>query len=200
MDQLEQLAQWEQLEFVAGVDEAGRGPLAGAVVAAAVMIPRGMVIEGVADSKKLSEAKRERLAEQIKRECVYSIACAEVEEIDTLNILHATMLAMQRAIQGLQPAPHLVLVDGNRLPDIDYAAHAIVKGDQLVPAISAASILAKVTRDHQLMALDKIYPQYGFSKHKGYPTRAHVEALEKYGVTPVHRKSFAPVRRCMLTP
>lgn len=180
--------------LLAGVDEAGRGPLAGPVVAAAVILDDDQPIAGLADSKKLSAAKRERLFNEIRAKALCcSIAQASVEEIDRLNILHATMLAMQRAVQGLRLRPAKVLVDGNRLPKLDVWAEAIVKGDDKVPAISAASILAKVTRDHYLQELDMLYPAYGFATHKGYGTAVHLAALQQMGVTPHHRRSFAPV-------
>jgi ribonuclease HII len=180
--------------LVAGVDEAGRGPLAGPVVAAAVILDDHHPIDGLADSKKLSAAKRERLFDEIRAKALCcSIAQASVEEIDRLNILQATLLAMQRAVQGLRLRPAKVLVDGNRLPKLDVLAEAIVKGDDKVPAISAASILAKVTRDHYLQVLDAQYPGYGFATHKGYGTAVHLAALQHMGVTPEHRRSFAPV-------
>ncbi|NSL55023.1 ribonuclease HII [Uliginosibacterium aquaticum] len=178
-----------------GVDEAGRGPLCGSVVAAAVILDPQAPIEGLADSKKLSPGQRDRLALAIKaRALSWAVAEASVEEIDRLNILHATMLAMRRAIEGLSLAPGLALVDGNRVPPgLVMTARAIVKGDALEPAISAASILAKTHRDAQLEELDRVYPQYGFAAHKGYPTPAHLAALSRHGVTPVHRRSFGPV-------
>jgi ribonuclease HII len=180
--------------LLAGVDEAGRGPLAGPVVAAAVILDDHQPIAGLADSKKLSTAKREMLFDQIRAKALCcSIAQASVEEIDRLNILQATLLAMQRAVQGLRLRPAKVLVDGNRLPKLDVLAEAIVKGDDKVPAISAASILAKVTRDHYLQELDMLYPAYGFATHKGYGTAVHLAALQQMGVTPHHRRSFAPV-------
>jgi ribonuclease HII len=187
---MNQLVQW-----ICGVDEAGRGPLCGSVVAAAVILDPARPIEGLADSKKLSEKKRDVLQVLIKeRALAWAIAEASVEEIDRLNILHATMLAMRRAVEGLRMAPTEVLIDGNRVPPgLQMAARAIVKGDALEPAISAASILAKTHRDAMLVEMDKRYPQYGFAGHKGYPTAAHIEALAKYGVTPEHRRSFGPV-------
>ena len=185
-------------QLVAGVDEVGRGPLAGPVVTAAVILDPARPIEGLADSKKLSEAQREQLAEVIKeRALAWAIGRAEVEEIDALNILQATLLAMQRAVAGLSPAPDHVLVDGNRCPDLPCTAEAIIKGDGTVPAISAASILAKVTRDREMVELDAQYPGYGLAGHKGYPTQAHRDALIKLGVTPLHRRSFGPVRRAL---
>jgi ribonuclease HII len=184
--------------LVAGVDEAGRGPLAGPVVAGAVILDPGRPVEGLADSKKLSGARRERLYGDIVRKALaWSVGRAEVEEIDRLNILQATLLAMQRALQGLSPAAKFVLVDGNRLPRIDCPAEAVVRGDTLVPAISAASILAKVTRDREMIELDARYPGYGFARHKGYPSRMHLDALQMLGVTAVHRRSYAPVRKCL---
>jgi ribonuclease HII len=181
---------------VAGVDEAGRGPLAGPVVAAAVILHPGHPIEGLQDSKKLSAARRDYLYEQIcDRAMAWATGSASVAEIDSMNILQATMLAMQRAVAGLDPAAEHALIDGNRCPDLACPVRAIVRGDSLVEAISAASILAKVTRDREMLALDKDYPGYGFASHKGYPSKAHLDALERLGVLPVHRRSFAPVRR-----
>ena len=180
---------------VAGVDEAGRGPLAGPVMAAAVILDPRRPIAGLADSKTLSPRRRETLAEQIRAEALaWAVAGATVEEIDALNILRATLLAMQRAVQALVPAPQRVLVDGDRCPALACPARAVIKGDQKISAISAASILAKVERDRLMLALDARYPGYGFASHKGYPTAAHIEALRRLGVTPVHRRSFAPVR------
>lgn len=188
----------EQQGLIAGVDEVGRGPLAGAVVTAAVILDPKRPIDGLADSKKLSEKKRELLAETIKENALaWSLGRAEVEEIDELNILHATMLAMQRALYNLPVKPDHVLVDGNRCPDYDGSIEAVVGGDGVVAAISAASIVAKVARDHELRVLDQHYPEYGFARHKGYPTKAHIAALQKYGISPVHRQSFAPVRRAL---
>lgn len=180
--------------LIAGVDEAGRGPLAGAVYAAAVILDPKKPIEGLMDSKKLSEKKRIVLEEQIKERALsWSIATASVEEIDDINILHASMLAMKRAVEGLDITPDHVLVDGNRCPQIQFPVEAIVKGDSKVAEISAASILAKQARDKELIILDKEYPGYGFAQHKGYGTKLHVEALKSLGPTPVHRKSFRPV-------
>lgn len=181
--------------LLCGVDEAGRGPLCGAVVAAAVILDPARPIEGLADSKKLSARRREQLALEIRaRALAWSIAEASVEEIDRLNILHATMLAMRRAVEGLALRPDEVIVDGNRVPTgLTMPARAIIKGDALEAAISAASILAKTHRDAQLMDLDRRYPEYGFAAHKGYPTRAHLEALARHGVTPEHRRSYGPV-------
>lgn len=180
--------------LIAGVDEAGRGPLAGPVVAAAVILDDLNPIKGLADSKKLTALKRDNLYDEIRAKALCcSIAEASVEEIDALNILQATMLAMRRAVEGLRLKPNKVLVDGNRLPVLDVLAEAIVKGDSKVQAISAASILAKVTRDRWCEQIDHDYPEYGFAKHKGYGTEAHMQALKTLGATPWHRKSFAPV-------
>lgn len=180
---------------LAGVDEVGRGPLAGDVVAAAVILDPARPIPGLRDSKKLSPARREALAEQICEQALaWAIARASVAEIDALNILQASLLAMQRAVQTLDPQPDWVLVDGNRLPRWNYRSEAVIGGDDRVPAIAAASILAKVQRDRELVALDAQYPGYGFAAHKGYPTAAHLQALRALGVTPVHRRSFAPVK------
>ncbi|OAQ14328.1 ribonuclease HII [Bibersteinia trehalosi Y31] len=188
--------QYPLANLIAGVDEVGRGPLVGAVVTAAVILDPNNPIEGLADSKKLSEKRRLVLAEEIKvKALAWSLGRAEVEEIDELNILHATMLAMQRAVAGLSIQPDFVLVDGNRIPQLPMPAQAVVKGDSLVAEISAASILAKVSRDQEMLALDQQYPEYGFAKHKGYPTKLHFEMLEQFGVTPFHRKSFAPVAK-----
>ena len=181
---------------VAGVDEAGRGPLAGPVIAAAVMLDPGRPIAGLRDSKRLSAAQRDALYVRIlERAVAWAVGRAEVEEIDRINILQATMLAMQRAVEALEPAASHVLVDGNRCPDLSCTSRAIIKGDSKVSAISAASIVAKVTRDREMLELDRRYPGYGLAQHKGYPSRAHIEALECLGVTPVHRRSYAPVRR-----
>ena len=189
---------WDAPGLVAGVDEAGRGPLAGPVVAAAVILDELNPIRGLADSKKLSARKRERLFDEIRAKALCcSIAEASVEEIDRLNILQATMLAMQRAVQGLRLKPAKVLVDGNRLPQLDMLAEAIVKGDVLVPAISAASILAKVHRDRWCVQYHEQYPQYGFAGHKGYGTAEHMAALQEHGACPQHRKTFAPVSRVL---
>lgn len=180
--------------LIAGVDEAGRGPLAGPVVAAAVILDDLNPIKGLADSKKLTALKRDRLYDEIRAKALCcSIAQASVEEIDALNILQATMLAMRRAVEGLRLKPNKVLVDGNRLPVLDVLAEAIVKGDTKVQAISAASILAKVTRDRWCEQIDREFPDYGFARHKGYGTEAHMQALKTHGATPWHRKSFAPV-------
>jgi len=178
-----------------GVDEAGRGPLAGPVVAAAVMLDPGQHIDGLRDSKKLSAAARERLADEIrKRAAAWCVAEASVEEIDRLNILHATMLAMQRAVAGLQRPPDEVWVDGNRCPNWGWRSQAVVKGDDKVAAIAAASILAKTSRDHFMCRLHEEYPAYGFARHMGYGTAAHMAALQAHGACPQHRRSFAPVK------
>jgi len=180
---------------LAGVDEVGRGPLAGDVVAAAVILDPARPIAGLRDSKKLSAPRREALALRIKEQALaWAVARATVAEIDQLNILQASLLAMHRAVQALHPQPTYVLVDGNRLPRWDYASEPVVKGDDRVPAIAAASILAKVQRDGELLELERLYPGYGFAAHKGYPTAAHLEALRTLGVTPVHRRTFGPVR------
>ena len=184
--------------LVAGVDEAGRGPLAGPVVAAAVILDELKPIRGLKDSKVLTEKRREALFDEIRAKALCcSIAEASVDEIDTLNILHATMLAMRRAVEGLRLPPAKVLVDGNRLPVLRVPAEAIVKGDAKVKAISAASILAKVHRDRLCHVLDEVHPQYGFATHKGYPTPEHLEALRTHGACVVHRRSFAPVREAL---
>jgi len=185
-------------KILAGVDEVGRGPLAGPVVAAAVILDPHRPLEGLKDSKKLSERRREELAGQIReRALAWSLGRAEVHEIDRINILQASLLAMQRAVAALSLAPELVLVDGNRCPRLDYPSQAVIRGDALVPAISAASIIAKVSRDHEMIELDSSYPGYGLAKHKGYPSKAHLAALQTLGVTPVHRRSYAPVRRLL---
>ncbi|WP_300653607.1 ribonuclease HII [Pseudomonas sp.] len=182
-------------ELVAGVDEVGRGPLCGAVVTAAVILDPLRPIVGLNDSKKLSAARREQLFDEIcEKALAWCIARAEVEEIDRLNILHATMLAMQRAVEGLSVVPRLALIDGNRCPVLQVPSSAVVKGDSQVPAIAAASILAKVSRDREMQLLDALYPGYGIGGHKGYPTPVHLEALRRLGPTPIHRRSFAPVR------
>lgn len=180
--------------LIAGVDEVGRGPLAGAVVAAAVILDPEKPIVGLTDSKKLTDKKRDQLFDIIQRDALaWAIGRAEVEEIDTLNILHASMLAMKRAVEQLQPAAEFAQVDGNRCPNLTIPSEAIVKGDLTVPCISAASILAKVFRDREMEMLDSVYPGYGLALHKGYPTRAHIEALKKLGPSPIHRRSFGPV-------
>ena len=181
--------------FTAGVDEAGRGPLAGPVVAAAVILPEHYELEGLTDSKKLSEKKRELLESRIKEQAVaWAVADASVEEIDELNILHATLLAMRRAVGALQTVPARVLVDGNRAPRLDQPVQCIVKGDLSEACISAASILAKQDRDRRMLELDRRFPAYGFARHKAYPTVAHRQALLQYGACPEHRRSFKPVR------
>ena len=184
--------------MIAGVDEAGRGPLAGPVVAAAAVLDPRAPIEGLDDSKKLSEAKRCALEFEIKEKALHwAVASASVAEIDALNILQATLLAMQRAVAGLAVIPAGALVDGNKLPRLPCPAEAVVGGDALHAEISAASILAKQERDRRMRVLADAYPQYGFERHKGYPTRAHIEALNRYGVCIHHRRSYAPVRRVM---
>jgi len=186
--------QWSVNGLIAGVDEAGRGPLAGPVVAAAVILDDLQPIKGLADSKQLSTRKRERLYDEIRAKALCcAVAQASVQEIDELNILQATLLAMRRAVEGLRLTPKLVLVDGNRLPLLPMRAEAIVKGDALVAAISAASILAKVTRDRWCVEVDQRYPAYGFARHKGYGTALHLAALQAHGACPEHRTSFRPV-------
>lgn len=185
-------------ELVAGVDEVGRGPLCGPVVTAAVILDPRRPIAGLNDSKKLSEARREALFDEIREKALaWCIARADVEEIDRLNILHATMLAMQRAVEGLSVTPKLALIDGNRCPQLDVPCAPVIQGDSQVPAIAAASILAKVSRDREMQALDLLYPGYGLAGHKGYPTPAHLEALHRLGATSIHRRSFAPVRMAL---
>lgn len=178
-------------KYVCGVDEAGRGPLAGPVFAAAVILPRGYVIDGVNDSKKLTEKKREQLYSKIKEQSLaYCVASASVDEIDEINILNATFLAMTRAVSGLQVKADFALVDGNKLPGLEIDAKAVVKGDALSESIAAASILAKVERDHFMLNLANEYPNYAFEKHKGYGTKLHIEMIKKYGASNVHRKTF----------
>lgn len=190
--------EYPQANCIAGVDEVGRGPLVGAVVTAAVILDPNKPIDGLTDSKKLSEKKRNALFDEIKEKALaWSLGRCEPEEIDQLNILQATMVAMQRAVAGLAVRPDYVLVDGNKIPQLPMAAQAVVKGDLRVAEISAASILAKVTRDREMEELDAQYPGYGFAKHKGYPTKAHFEALEKLGAIEQHRKSFKPVKRIL---
>ena len=192
---------WDVPGLLAGVDEAGRGPLAGPVVAAAVILDDRAPIKGLADSKQLTALRREKLYDEIRAKALCcSVAQASVEEIDQLNILQATMLAMRRAVLGLRLKPAKVLVDGNRLPTLDVLAEAIVSGDALVPSISAASILAKVTRDRLLCELHLQHPEYGFDQHKGYGTAQHMQALRVHGALAVHRRSFAPVARALVTP
>lgn len=185
-------------ERVAGVDEVGRGPLCGPVVTAAVILDPARPILGLNDSKKLTEARRERLFDEIRDKALaWSIGRAEVEEIDRLNILQATFLAMQRAVAGLAVRPGMALIDGNRCPQLDVPCAPVIGGDARVPAIAAASILAKVSRDREMAELDRRYPGYGIAGHKGYPTPAHLKALARLGPTPIHRRSFAPVRRLL---
>ncbi|ODP95845.1 ribonuclease HII [Salinivibrio sp. SS3] len=185
-------------QLIAGVDEVGRGPLVGAVVTAAVILDPAQPIVGLTDSKKLSEKKRLALYDEIKQKALaWSVGRAEPDEIDSLNILHATMLAMQRAVDGLSVTPDYALIDGNRVPPLSMPAEAVVKGDLRVAEISAASILAKVDRDHEMAMLDAAYPNYGFAQHKGYPTKVHMAALAEHGALPMHRKSFKPVKRAL---
>ena len=187
-------------ELICGVDEVGRGPLAGPVVAAAVILDPRNPIDGLNDSKKLSEKRRERLYVEIHEKALaFAVGRAEVEEIDAINILQASLLAMKRAVEGLSLAPAHVLVDGNRLPQLSCSAEAIIGGDGSEPCISAASIIAKVTRDREMVALDGVYPGYGFASHKGYPTKIHLQALQEQGITKIHRRSFGPVKRLLLT-
>ena len=182
--------------FGAGVDEVGRGPLAGDVVTAAVILDPANPITGLDDSKKLSEKKREVLFDIIKEKALsWSISRCSVEEIDQINILQASLLAMKKAVDGLAVKPEHVWVDGNKIPKWHYAAEAVVKGDSRVPAIAAASILAKVTRDREMIAYEDQYPGYGFAAHKGYPTKVHMDALQRLGITPIHRTSYAPVKK-----
>ncbi|TMO42876.1 ribonuclease HII [Pseudoalteromonas sp. S4389] len=187
------------VNYIAGVDEVGRGPLVGDVVTAAVILDPNKPIAGLADSKKLTDKKRHLLAIEIKEKALcYAIGRCSPTEIDELNILHATMLAMSRAVEGLSVKPEFVFIDGNRVPSqLTVPAQAVVKGDSLVEEISAASILAKVARDEEMIELDKRYPDYGFAGHKGYPTKAHFAALEQYGAIAEHRKSFKPVQRIL---
>ena len=184
--------------LICGVDEAGRGPLAGPVVAAAVIFREGHPIPGVADSKALTARRREELASVIRTQALcWAVARASVEEIDTLNILQASLLAMRRAVLALGVAPSMVLVDGNQRPKLDFPVRAIVKGDATVPQISAASILAKTVRDDEMVRLHEQFPQYGLNRHKGYPTAEHLRAIERHGVCIIHRRSFAPVRKIL---
>ena len=185
-----------QPQLVAGGDEVGRGPLAGPVLAAAVILDPARPIEGLTDSKKLTEKRREALFVEIKEKALaWAIGRAEVEEIDAINILQASLLAMSRAVEALDPIPQHALVDGNKLPKLPCSAEAIVKGDLTEPCISAASIIAKVTRDREMVEMDARYPGYGLAQHKGYPSKAHMDALLELGVTEIHRRSFRPVRR-----
>lgn len=189
------------MQLICGVDEAGRGPLAGAVFAAAVILNPNQPIAGLADSKKLTEKKRDALAVEIKQHALaWAVSSCSAQEIDEINILQASLLAMKRAIEMLQILPDLVQVDGNKCPKIALPCEAIIKGDSKVAAISAASILAKTARDAELYVLDEKYPQYGFAKHKGYPTPYHLEMLSLHGVSEIHRKSYAPVRVLLSRP
>jgi len=198
------VAKFQHYTLLAGVDEVGRGPLAWDVVAAAVILDPAQPIVGLADSKKLSEKKREELALEIKSKALaWSVTRASVSEIDHLNILQASLLAMKRAVESLSIQPEHVLVDGNKLPRWHYTSQAIVQGDCLIPAISAASILAKVQRDHEMVELDKRFPGYGLAEHKGYPTKKHIAALERLGIPesgdiPIYRHSYAPVKKILL--
>jgi ribonuclease HII len=186
------------MALICGVDEAGRGPLAGAVYAAAVILDPAHPITGLADSKTLTEKKRDALAIEIKAHAIaWAVATASVEEIDTINILQASLLAMRRAVETLKVMPERVLVDGLHCPCISMPAEAIVKGDSKVPAIAAASILAKTARDEEMRALDALYPQYAFAQHKGYPTAVHMQLLMRHGVSPVHRRSYGPVKKLL---
>ncbi len=185
-------------KLTAGVDEVGRGPLAGAVVAAAVILDPGNPIEGLTDSKKISEKKREYLSALIKERALsWALGRAEPEEIDEINILQASLLAMKRAVDGLSVPPTHCLIDGNRCPELSCTSEAIIKGDLKIESIGAASIIAKVARDNEMKELDKQYPGYGLAQHKGYPTKAHIEALEQLGVAKIYRRSFAPVRKML---
>lgn len=189
---------YNQHNLVAGVDEAGRGPLAGPVIAAAVILDPEQPITGLTDSKQLGAVKRERLAREIyEKSKAWAVCRADVDEIDNLNILQASLLAMRRAVIALTIQPDFVLVDGLYCPVLDCQVKAIVRGDSTIPSISAASIIAKVARDHEMIELDDKYPGYGFAIHKGYPTKAHLLALEQLGVSPIHRRSYAPVRRLL---
>ena len=186
--------------LIAGIDEVGRGPLAGPVVAAAVILPNNHNLPGLTDSKLMTERKRESLFGQIKDTAIaFAIGRADIDEIDRLNILQASLLAMQRAVEALAIVPDRIVVDGLYCPKVAMPAEAIVKGDKSVPAISAAAVLAKVTRDAEMIVLDDHYPGYGFASHKGYPSRQHLQALQELGVSPIHRRSFAPVRRVLET-
>ncbi|MEW8100340.1 MAG: ribonuclease HII [Candidatus Thiodiazotropha endolucinida] len=184
--------------LVAGVDEVGRGPLAGPVVAAAVILHPERPIEGLADSKKLSEKRREQLSQLIKEQAhSWCLGRAEVEEIDRINILQASLLAMKRAVEGLPRMPSLAVVDGKHAPRLACRVDTVIGGDALVESISAASIIAKVARDQEMVELDRRYPGYGLARHKGYPTKQHLEGLQALGITPIHRRSFGPVKRLM---
>lgn len=191
---------WENRgQFVAGVDEVGRGPLAGPVVAAAVILDPEHPIEGLMDSKKITEKRREELAEEIKEKALaWAISRVDVDEIDRINILQASLRAMTKAVSELQQQPDFVMIDGNRIPeDLSINAEAVVKGDDRVTCISAASIIAKVARDNEMIEMDSIYPGYGLAKHKGYPTKLHIEALQELGVTEIHRRTFGPVKKIL---
>ena len=189
-----------ETDLVAGVDEVGRGPLAGPVVAAAVILDPKKPIDGLCDSKKMSANRRLEMSDKIKSNSLaWSLGRAEAKEIDEINILQASLLAMKRAIELLNIEPDIVLVDGNYTPSINFKKKAIVKGDSLVPVISAASIIAKVERDNEMIALDKVYPGYGFSSHKGYPTKQHIESLKRLGITDIHRITFSPVSKYLLS-
>jgi len=200
MSQIKAMSQLKPMsQIITGVDEVGRGPLVGDVVTAAVILDPRHKIVGLADSKKLSEKKRDILAAEIKHYALaWSIGRASPQEIDQLNILHATMLAMTRAVQGLSMQPTHVMVDGDRCPKWDYSSEAVVKGDGLIAEISAASIIAKVTRDQEMLVLDQQYPEYGFAKHKGYPTAYHLAKLAELGPLPQYRMSFKPVQRSLV--
>jgi len=191
---------WQPGQLLAGVDEVGRGPLVGAVVTAAVILDPSQPIAGLADSKKLSDKKRTALAQEIRHKALaVSLGRADAAEVDELNIYHATLLAMQRAVAGLKITPYAAVIDGHRCPQLPMPAEAVVKGDGRVPAISAASIIAKVARDAEMFALHEQHPEYGFDRHKGYPTKMHLAALEQFGALPEHRRSFAPVARVLST-
>lgn len=186
-------------KLIAGVDEVGRGPLAGPVVAAAVILDPAYPIDGLADSKQLSETRREELEVIIRERAIaWAIGRAEIEEIDSINILQASLLAMRRAVLALHPQPEQALIDGNRCPELPCPAEAIIRGDTSVAAISAASIIAKVARDREMVEYEQQYPGYGFARHKGYPTKAHLTALDRLGITPIHRRSFGPVKKYLL--
>ena len=189
-----------ETDLVAGVDEVGRGPLAGPVVAAAVILDPKKPIDGLCDSKKMSANRRLEMSDKIKSNSLaWSLGRAEAKEIDEINILQASLLAMKRAIEVLNIEPDIVLIDGNYTPSINFKKKAIVKGDSFISEISAASIIAKVERDNEMIALDKIYPGYGFSSHKGYPTKQHIESLKKLGITDIHRVTFSPVSKYLLS-
>ncbi len=189
-----------ETDLIAGVDEVGRGPLAGPVVAAAVILDPKKPIDGLCDSKKMSANRRLEMSDKIKSNSLaWSLGRAEVKEIDEINILQASLLAMKRAIELLNIEPDIVLVDGNYTPSVNFKKKAIVKGDSFISEISAASIIAKVERDNEMIALDEIYPGYGFSSHKGYPTKQHIESLKKLGITDIHRVTFSPVSKYLLS-